>query len=225
MKNINKLSIIFSILCVSHLIYTFLHFIFGIEIPIISQLFGMDDTSHQHAVIVDTIMGLVNEGKAKKLEKSAKRPNYEIPQEIFQNQAMFESMANSSRIPGQAIMEENIAKSTANAIGQAQRGAASSVDALSAIGGIQQNQNDVFSNLGIAGAQMQMANKDKLAQARESTADYRQQAFDYNKNQPYLLKLKQSQKYRDQAQSQFNNISRDVHEFGSSVGGMAMGSM
>lgn len=172
-------------------------------------------------MIVDLIMGLVNSGKAKKID--AKRPEYTIPQEVFQNQKMYEALASSSRVPGQSYIENQIGQNQANALSATQRAAGSSADALAAISGIQQNSNNMFNQLGMQGAEFQAANRDKLAQANETVADYRQQAFDYNKNQPYQIKMAQKQKYQDQAYQNWNNIGNDVHEFGMAMGSMGMG--
>lgn len=180
-------------------------------------------TSGQHlAIIVDAIMGLVNQSKANKI--NTKRPTYNIPKEIFQNQAMYQAMANSSRVPGQSYIENNIGQAASQAINASQRSAGSSAEALAAIGGIQQNQSNMFNELGMAGAQYQMANRDKLAMANETMADYRQQEFDYNRNQPYQIRMAQKQKYQDQAYQNWTNIGGDVHEFGMSMGTMGMGS-
>jgi hypothetical protein len=182
------------------------------------------ELSHDLAIGSELIMMAISGSRAKKAEREAKKmkPTYEIPQEIFQNQSMYEAMAGSSRVPGQAQMEENIGKSTAQAIGQAQRGASSSVDALSAISGIQQNQNEMLMNLGMMGQQQQAANRDKLAAARETTADYRQQAFDYNKNQPYLRKLAKAEQLRAESKSSANAASGQISDIGMSAIKMGM---
>ncbi len=163
------------------------------------------------------IMGESNKKKRDAAAKAAQRPDYVIPKEVFQNQAMYQAMANSSRVPGQSQIENNINQNTSQAINASQKAAGSSADALSAIGNIQQNANNQFGDLGIAGAQLQLANKDKLAQANNDVADYKQQAFDYNQNQPYQQKYAYSQKLQDQSRQDNNNIAGDVQQLGFSV--------
>jgi hypothetical protein len=159
---------------------------------------------------------------ARESEKALKnRPKYEIPQEIFQNQQMYEAMANSSRVPGQAQMEENIGKSTAQAVSQAQRTAGSSADALSAVSGIQQGQNEALMNLGMLGQQQQAINRDKLATSRETVADYRQQKFDYNKNEPWKIRYAQKQKELDQKKidtaNTYDSLGQSIGTLGSAA--------
>ncbi len=172
------------------------------------------------ALIMDLIGGLMNSSKAKKINTT--RPQYEIPKEIFQNQAMYEAMANSSRVPGQSYIENQIGQNTAQAVGASQRAAGSSADALSAVSNINQNAQNMYTNLGMQGAELQNQAKDKLAGSRETVADYRQQEFDYNKNQPYLQRMKQKQKYEDQKRQNYSNMSNDIHEFGMSMSSMGM---
>lgn len=171
--------------------------------------------------VVGGVAGLIS-GESKKKQrdaaaKAAVRPDYQIPQEVFQNQAMYQAMANSSRVPGQSQIENNINQNTSQALNASQKAAGSSADALAAVGNIQQNANNEFGNLGIAGAQLQLANKDKLAQANNDVADYKQQAFDYNQNQPYQQKYAYSQKLQDQSRQDNNNIAPDVQQLGFSV--------
>lgn len=164
---------------------------------------------------VGGIAGFIGgEGKKKKRDAAAaaasKRPDYQIPKEVFQNQEMYKAMANSSRVPGQSYIENQIGQNTAQALNASQKAAGSSADALSAVGNIQQNANNQYNELGLAGAQMQFANKDKLAQANNDVADYRQQQFDYNQNQPYQIAFAQNQKLQDQNRQDNQNTVNDV---------------
>jgi hypothetical protein len=162
----------------------------------------------------------ISDGSQKrKAERASKnmlknRPKYEIPQEIFQNQAMYEAMAGSSRVPGQSQIEDRIAQNTSQAIGASQRAAGSSVDALSAVSNINQNANNMQNNLGIQGAEYQMMAKDKLAASRGLMADYKNQRFDYNKNQPWQIAYAQKQKQLDQqkidSENTYNSLSQTL---------------
>lgn len=131
--------------------------------------------------------GIVQSVKGSKIKPQ--RPTYKIPREIAQNQAMYRAQANSTRVPGQSIIENNIKAGSANAMRNVQNTARNTGDVLAAASQINSNQNQAFNNLGLQGAQMQMANKDRLASANETMAQYRNQAFDYNKNQPYLNQM------------------------------------
>jgi len=179
------------------------------------------------AGVAVTVGKAVSDGSKKRKDRKANealmknRPQYEIPQEIFQNQAMYEAMAGSSRLPGQNILENNIGQSTAQAIGRSQKTAGSSADLLSSVTGIQANQNEVLQNMSLAGMQQQQVNKDKLAGSRETVSDYKNQKFDYNKNQMWKMKYAQLQKEQDQAkidqENTFNNLNSSIGTIGGAV--------
>lgn len=177
--------------------------------------------------VVGAGAGLISgESKKKKRDAAAKavqRPTYQIPQEIFQNQAMYEAQANSSRVPGQENIEKQIGQLQSQSLNASQKAAGSSADALAAVGQTQQNTLDQYGNLAQMGAQYQLQNKDKLAQARETTADYQQQAFDYNKNEPYQQAYAYNQKLQDQNRQDNQNMVNDVQAL-SALGTSAIGS-
>lgn len=161
------------------------------------------------------ISGLGKKKKRDEAEALAKnRPQYQIPKEVFQNQAMYEAMSKSSRVPGQAYIENQIGQNQATALNAAQRSAGSSADALAALGGIQANTNNQQNQLAQMGLEYQAANKDKLAQANLEMADYRQQEFDYNKNQPWQINFAKSQKLNDQSIQDNQNMVADAQALG-----------
>ena len=168
--------------------------------------------------------GLLTKDPKKAAKNNLARPTYAIPKEEYQNQAMYQAMANSSRVPGQSYIENQIGQNTAQSINASQRAAGSSADALAAVGGIQQNANDMYNQLGMEGAQLQMQNKDKLANANNELADYKQQAFDYNQNQPYQISYAQKQKIQDQQYMNNNNAVNSLAELGMTYAGARMGS-
>lgn len=155
--------------------------------------------------------------------KAVQRPTYQIPQQIFQNQAMYEAQANSSRVPGQENIEKQIGQLQSQSLNASQKAAGSSADALAAVGQTQQNTLNEYGNLAQMGAQYQLQNKDKLANARETTADYQQQAFDYNKNEPYQQAYAYNQKLQDQNRQDNQNVVNDVQALGA-MGSSALGS-
>lgn len=177
--------------------------------------------------VVGAGAGLISgESKKKKRDAAAKavqRPTYQIPQQIFQNQAMYEAQANSSRVPGQENIEKQIGQLQSQSLNASQKAAGSSADALAAVGQTQQNTLNEYGNLAQMGAQYQLQNKDKLANARETTADYQQQAFDYNKNEPYQQAYAYNQKLQDQNRQDNQNVVNDVQALGA-MGSSALGS-
>jgi hypothetical protein len=137
--------------------------------------------------IMQAAMGAFQMKQANKI--NPERPTYEIPQEILANKAMYESQANSSRLPGQSTLENNVSAQNANTIERVLQASSSSGDILNAISGVGHNSNMQMNDIAIQGANMQMLNRDKLAGANNTLAEYRDQEFDYNKNQPYELDL------------------------------------
>lgn len=174
-------------------------------------------------MLMDLIGYFANKKKAKGMDDT--RPEYRRPKEVDQEVAMRAAMAKSSRLPGQSQIENQIGQSQAQNLSALQQGAGSSADILSNIGGIQQNTMNQLGNLAAMGAEYRAANQNAYIDALRNRADYKQQEFDYNKNQEFEWRRAQKQKYMDAAMNNVNNISSDIHEFGMSMGSMGMGSM
>lgn len=147
-----------------------------------------------------------------------KRPTYNIPSEIGANQAMFRAQANSTRIPGQAIAENNIKAGSANAMRNVQNASRNTSDILAAASQVNSNQNSAFNNLAVQGAQNQMANRDRLANANQTMADYKNQAFDYNKNQPYMNQMAQKMALQQSGAQNIYGALGDASNFGFNAG-------
>jgi hypothetical protein len=145
------------------------------------------------------------------------RPTYSIPSEIAKNQAMYQSMANTSRLPGQSIAENNIGSNNASSINAAMQAGGNSGDILATLGNVNNNSNAQYNNLAMQGAQMQYSNKDKLAQANESMADYKNQAFDYNENQPYELAYKRKMALEGAAYANVDRGAQNDQQVGMGV--------
>lgn len=167
------------------------------------------------------IAGALKKDPAKDPKNNVPRPRYNIPKEVFQNQAMYDAMSKSSRVPGQSYIENQIGQNQAQALSASQKAAGSSADALSAVSGIQQNSNNQYNELGRQGAEFQFMNKDKLAAANREVADYKQQEFDYNQNQPYQTSYAQKQKIQDQQMMNNNNSINNLVGLGMTYAGQA----
>lgn len=130
--------------------------------------------------------GISQNSKANKI--NAVRPQYTIPKGITDNRNMYQNLAGTTRLPGQSILEKNIGAGNAGSINAVMQ-AGSGSDALAAISNINQNQNKAYNDLAVQGAEFQAMNRDKLSEANQVLAGYQDQEFDYNKNQPYMMKL------------------------------------
>lgn len=164
-------------------------------------------------------MGIYNSihqsSMAKKL--NPKRPNYQIPGEVLANRQMYQDMANSQRLPGQSMAENNIRSGTANALNAITQTGGGTNNILAAISGLNKNQNDAYNNLAVQGAQMNLANKDKLANANMAVAGEKKEAFDYNKNQPYMMDLQRKMALQQAAGNNMSNAMQGMFNLSSTM--------
>lgn len=171
--------------------------------------------------IVQLAVGSNQKKQASKIDTT--RPQYVIPKEIFQNQAMYRAMANSSRVPGQQYIENNIGQNTAQSLSAVQNAAGSSADALAMLGGIQQNALNQYNQLGIQGAEMQMANKDKLAAANNTLSEYKDKRWDLNSYEPYKMKVAKKEQLEQAAWNNMQTGANQIAAVGDEVGKKYLG--
>lgn len=115
-------------------------------------------------------------------QKKNKRPTYEIPDEIKQNlnDATIQALEGLPAEQKQQYIN-NLQRSSAFSLSQAN----SRKGGLAGIASVNQNQNDAYANLLSMDAQARMANQNKLYGMRQNMADYKDQAFQINKSNPY----------------------------------------
>lgn len=159
--------------------------------------------------------------QAKKIDTT--RPEYTIPGAAQENQAMYRDLANSQRLPGQSMAENNIRSGTANALNAISQTGGGVNNILAAVGGLNKNQNDAMNNLAVQGAQMNLANKDKLAQSNREIAGYQNEAFDYNKNQPYLQNMSRKMALQGSSAQNLDNSLQTLGNLSSSLLGRGGG--
>ena len=136
-----------------------------------------------------TTLGAVQLAYGLYQQKKNKRPTYEIPEEISKNlnQAQQQALQGMPEEQKQQYLA-NLQRSSAYALGQSN----SRKGGLQGLSAINQNQNDAYANMLGMDAQARMANQDKLMGARQTMADYRDQAFQINKSNPYYEKTAQN---------------------------------
>ena len=122
--------------------------------------------------------------KANELERQTQRPTYEIPLSV----QAYMSTAQKMALSGLPERERQIY------LDQINRNAANSLSAnagrnlgLQGVAAANATLNDANANLLSMDSQQHLANIDKLQQARLAYGAYEDQAFEYNKNQPYQL--------------------------------------
>lgn len=136
-----------------------------------------------------TTLGAVQLAYGMYQQKKNKRPTYEIPQEIQQNLTQAQNMAL------QGLPEEQKQQYLSNL----QRGSAQALASSSSRGGglagianINQQQNDAYGNLLSMDSQARNQNQQLLMGQRQTMADYKDQAFQINKVNPYYEKTSQN---------------------------------
>jgi len=137
-------------------------------------------------------IGAAQAAKGKRLARGA-RPQKEISSSMNEYLSNAKSAAASSRLPGQDIIEQQIGGASASGIRAAQEGASSSAGLMSAIAGVKGNEQRALGDLGIAGAEMQAANKDKLQSALLKYGQAQDEQFDINQMQPFQDKAQAAQ--------------------------------
>lgn len=114
------------------------------------------------------------------------RPNYSIPDAVNQQVNIANRDVNSSMMPGEARMQGQIEKNTANTVSRMQQSSKSSSDLLQAASGAQMQQNQGLSNLYMQGLSYRDRARSRQMQALSSLAGAQDKAWEINKQQPFL---------------------------------------
>lgn len=137
-----------------------------------------------------TTLGAAQTAYGMYLKNKNKRPEYSIPNEIGQN------LTDAQRMALQGLPEEqkqqfinNIQRGTA--FGMSQLGSRKA--GLAGLATMNQQQQDAYGNLLSMDAQARQQNQANLMNQRQVMADYRDQAFQLNKLNPYYEKTAQSE--------------------------------
>lgn len=146
------------------------------------------------------------------------RPTYRPNSELFANQKMYQDLVDSNRMPGQGIAENNIKSGTANAINAMTQTGGGVNNILAAIGGLNQNQNSALNQLSTQAAQLNLSNRDRLSQANNAMSEAKNQAFDYNQNQPYMMDLQRKYALQQAGAMNINNAFNGLKSAGGTTG-------
>lgn len=165
--------------------------------------------------IIGYVSGRKKQKKLDAEKKARERPQYDIPDSIKNNVQMYDMLANSSRMPGQSAIEDRLSASSANAANQIQRNFSDSSQALAGIAATKQNEASQYTDVGIQAANLQLQAKDKLANSRQVLAEYQDQQFNYNKNEPYLMALAEKRRVEDQSRA---DMEAGMQSFTNSMG-------
>lgn len=132
--------------------------------------------------LLSGIVGLSQRSKANKALAALKRPEYNIPNEILENQKNAQMAAN------EGLPSAQYNQAMQNIQRQQNRGIAAATDrraGLMALPGLQQQANDTTLNLDVKNAQQRLKNQQQLYGINSQVAGYRDKQWDINKMQPY----------------------------------------
>lgn len=132
--------------------------------------------------LIGGIYSLGQKAKANRLLASLKRPTYNTPQEILDNQAIAKNRANSG-LPAQQYAQamQNIERQRNASLNTLN----SRRSLLAGIGRVQQGATDATVGLDVADAKQKIANEQGLMRANTQLAGYKDKEWDYNKRQKY----------------------------------------
>jgi hypothetical protein len=128
------------------------------------------------------------------------RPQYQIQDEAYENQALAKNQA-FGRDRGIQQAEQNIMTSGADAMGQAQQVSGSTNALLDTLAGISGNQNQALAGLGVDEAQLQSQRMQDVYGGNNAMIDEQDKAWNFNINEPYqnqMQALRDKKKFRQE---------------------------
>lgn len=140
-------------------------------------------------------------------------PTYEIPDEISEIEKILRGETYKVRLPGQDIIEGNIAENQANAIAAAKTKEGGGF--FNTLSNAMQQSSDAQQNLQLAMAQQRASNVNNLVSGLQLSASYKDKAFQINELNPYAEKYGE---FIDRRQAGASNIMTGLND----IGGAAM---
>jgi len=144
------------------------------------------------------------------------RPQYEIQDEAYQNQALAKNQA-FGRDRGIQQAESNIQTQAADAVGQAQQVSGSSNAILDTIAGITGNANNSLRSLGVDEANIQSGRMRDLYGANNAMIDEQDKKWNFNVNEPYQNQIQELRNRRKAKQENFFKILDTIGSLGVSA--------
>lgn len=138
------------------------------------------------------------------------RPEYEIQDEAYENQALAKNQA-FGRDRGIMQAEENIQTQSADAVGQAQQVSNSSNALLDTISGITGNANNSLRSLGVDEARIQSQRMGDVYGTNNAMIDEQDKAWNFNVNEPYQNQI---QELRNRRKARQENLFKVLDTIG-----------
>jgi hypothetical protein len=158
-----------------------------------------------------TFSGINQVSKANTGLANLTRPTYNMPEEIARALRMTQQAYADPYMPGQGVMTDRAEQQAANAYAQSKE----SGNPFAAISQIQANANDQLQNIGVASANYQSQDFNRLLGMLQTVAGYRDTEFQMNKFAPYAEK---SQEFRDMLGAGHKNIYGGLDQISGAVG-------
>lgn len=145
------------------------------------------------------------------------RPQYQVPNEVQQNLTAAQQDALQGLPEEQKQMYlSNIARGQASSLNQI----GSRNGGLAGVAAVNQNGNDAYGNLLSMDSAARQQNKQQLYNQRQNVADYKDQAFQFNKVNPYYEGIAQRNANTNEL---FQNLNNAAQMGGGAMGGMGAG--
>lgn len=136
-------------------------------------------------------------------EKNKDRPEYKIPQEVYQNLSLAEKNALVG-LPEEQVQQylSRLDKSQAYALSNM----TDTKSGLAGVAAINQQQNNALADLRTADAAARKANEKELMNQRQIVADYTDQKYQLNQLNPYYEGVAKQQAQQGAALDSINNL-------------------
>lgn len=132
------------------------------------------------------ISGFFQQRKGNNILDNLERPTYSTPGEISKNLDLARNQFMNTRLPGQSTAENKIEGNTAQAIKMAQAYGQSPADIMATISNSNANENNAFNDLTTKAGERQLQDLQNYQGALNTSADYKDKEFAYNKWMPYM---------------------------------------
>ena len=143
--------------------------------------------------IAQGITGVVQSRRARNILDNLTRPQFEIPTAATEALSTARTLASTNQLPNQVQAEMAINQNTANALYNINQNATSGTEALAAITGAVANENAAMNDLSGKAAVFSQQQNQNLMNQLNQYAGFQQQAWDYNVNQPFQMRLMEGQ--------------------------------
>lgn len=143
--------------------------------------------------IAQGITGIQQSRRAKDILRNLNRPQFNIPTAATESLGTARTLASTNQLPNQVQAEMAINQGTANSLYNINQNATSGTEALAAITGVAANENAAMNDLSGRAAVFSQQQNQNLINQLNQYAGWQQNAWDYNVNQPYQMKLAEGQ--------------------------------